>query len=91
MLDARVTAGKYLFSITKEMNESVNEHISSAAILYQEIGERLIRGKSNARFPWQFKGEKWIQEMRHKQARLLEDCLELEKQAIVEITKARNV
>lgn len=85
LLDARSAAAKYLFSILDMFSERQRRYISSSAKIYQEIFERLSKGKINAQYPWQLKNKKWTQNMRYAQAHILEECLLLEKEAISKI------
>ena len=89
--DARLCAAAYLKLIAPEVSPKARPHLLDAAEHYEQL--RALMDKrcptELAPMPWMLKqGQSWTQEMRQEQAAILEEALELDRQAVARIEKA---
>ena len=91
LVDARTRAAGYLKSVQAQFTGEPPAHLAKAAELYGQITQRLSNPCPTeiAPMPGMMKeAQRWTQDMRNRQAKILEECRSLEKQAISEIEKA---
>jgi hypothetical protein len=87
--DARSQAAGYLASIRGEFGAKAAAEIDAAAGLYTQIAARLADPcpVTIAPYPW-MKDRPWTQELRNRQADIMESCLALERQAVAHLEAA---
>ena len=89
LLDARLSAARYLRSVEKEFGAESGRHVAAAASIYDKIVAALKEGQGLAPDPWQLnKGAQWTESMGHAEAEVLDRVLLLGKEAIAEIEQA---
>jgi hypothetical protein len=84
----RLSAAGYLSSIAGEFSGELAGQLRAAAGYYQRIAERLAAGQEYAPFAAELAGSAWTQQLRDKQAAVLQEVLSLEREAIAAVETA---
>lgn len=89
LVDCRSAAAKYLRAIAGDFGPDAAGHLMNAAELYTRIETTLRAAWGNAPYDRrQAEGESWTRQMRHAEAKALEEAMAVEKQAVTEIREA---
>jgi hypothetical protein len=86
LLDARLSAARYLHDAAREVPEATAQHVKLAGEAYQREAAALETARPIAPFPWQNRA--WTATDRREQSRILKQALEQERQALAEIRAA---
>jgi len=89
LIDARLAAARFLRGVAVEFEPAASGHLLKAADLYDSLQLKLCRERGVAPFPWDLAGgAAWTRQMRLRQAALLKEAADLDRQAIVEVRAA---